>query len=279
LTKAGLAIPLIQDLILHSKALPVVRWLRFATLRRMKPLRNGAPTGTQVVRWYWARFLERHRGDIRGRALEIGTTETLKQFGGSSLERAEALDLDRHSPEVAIVADLSRADHVPGEQYDCFLNQFTMCSIYDVEAAMYHSIRLLKPGGVLLVNFWSVDYYFYRGLDMGTGGVMYMHHWFTPIQVHDLMARAGLGEKDYTLTTYGNLLTRFAFLINMPTEELSRKELEFQDPAHPLLIAVRVVRPEGWSPPRPTYREPSWLPPGPAHRFDGARGHQADHYG
>ena len=58
-----------------------------------------------------------------------------------------------HSPEVTVVADLTQADDDPTDTYDCFVNQFTMHLIYDLESALYHSIRLLKPGGTLLVNF------------------------------------------------------------------------------------------------------------------------------
>jgi SAM-dependent methyltransferase len=258
---------------------PVVRELRFARLRRLRPLRNGGPNGTAVVRYYWARFLEHHAADIRGRALEMGTTSTIRRYGGDRLIEAEALDLAPHSPEVTVVADLSRADHVPGERYDCFVNQFTTAVVYDVEAALYHAIRLLKPGGVLLINFWSVDFYFHRGLDMGTGGCMYMHWWFTPMQVGDLLHRLALSEHDYTLEIYGNLLTRFAFLVNLPAEELTAAELDYADPGQPLLICARIVRPAGWEPARPAYRDPAWRPEGAPARISPTTRHYGDHYG
>jgi len=248
-------------------------------LRRVRPLKNGAYNGTAVARYYWADFLNQHRRDIRGRALEVGETATIREYGGSAVEVAEAIDLTKHSPEVTIAADLSRADHVPSDQFDCFVNQFTTCSLYDIEAGLHHSIRILKPGGVLLINFWCVDYYFFRGIDMGSGGAYYMHHWFTPIGVHDLLHKAGLKEQDYSLQIYGNLLTRFAFIMNMPSEEMTKKELTHQDPAHPLLICARVVKPHGWSAPCPPYRDPSWLPKEPAHVVHPVKGHQGVHYG
>src|SRR6266705_5088814 len=161
-------------------------------------------------------YLEAHKADIRGTALEIGTTETIRQFGRIAVTRAEAIDLSLHSPEVTVVADLSRADNVPSDHYDCFVNQFTMHLIYDAEAALYHSIRILKPGGVLLVNFPCVDYYFPRGLDMHTGAPLFLFWWFTPIQVENLMRRLGLAQDQYELTIYGNLFARVAYQMNMP---------------------------------------------------------------
>ena len=258
---------------------PAIRHLRFAALRRLRPLKNGGPNGTSLSRYYWAQFLEQHRADIRGRALEIGTTATLLQYGGAAVMQPEALDMAAHSPEVKVVADLSRADHVPADTYDCFVNQFTTAVIYDVDAAVYHAIRILKPGGVLLINFWCLDYYLYAGLDMGTGGPMYMHWWHTPIQVNDLLHRLGLTEKDYSLEIYGNLLTRFAFLVNLPADELTPAERDYRDPGQPLLICARIVKPAGWNPPKPEYREPAYAPLTTPHRSSPTTRHYGDHYG
>src|SRR6266508_5677583 len=138
--------------------LPVIRQLRCLQFRRLQPIGNGRQRGTPIVRYYWERYLQEHQADIRGTALEIGTTYTIRKFGGIVVTRAEAIDLSPHSPEITVVADLSRADHVPSDRYDCFVNQFTMHLIYDAQAALYHSIRILKPSGVLLINFSCVDY-------------------------------------------------------------------------------------------------------------------------
>ena len=239
--------------------LPLVRQLRTSQLRRLSPVGKGRQRGTPIVRYYWGRFLERHRADIRGTVLEVGTTATVRQYGGDAVSRADALDLAPHSPEVVVVADLTRADHVPADQYDCFVNQFTMHLIYDVDAALHHSIRMLKPGGVLLVNFPCVDYYFPKGLDMGTGAPVFLHWWFTPIQVENLLRRAGLASDDYSMEISGNLFARVAYQMNLPAEELAREELQHADPGHPLLICVRVVKPPYWAATKPLYRDP-WLP-------------------
>jgi GT2 family glycosyltransferase/SAM-dependent methyltransferase len=237
------------------RRLPLIRQLRCLQLRRLRPLGNGRQHGTPVVRYYWAAFLERHRSDIRGVGLEIGTTSTLRRYGEHALTRADALDLTAHSAEVTAIADLARADVLPADQYDCFINQFTMHLIYDLDAALYHSIRMLKPGGVLLVNFPCLDYYFPRGLDMATGGPMFMYWWFTPVHVENLLRRAGLSSADYTMEIFGNLFARIAYQMNLPAEELARKELEYVDPGHPLLICVRAVKPAAWHAPEPRYRE------------------------
>jgi SAM-dependent methyltransferase len=254
--------------------LPVVRHVRCMQLRRLRPLRDGRQRGIPIVRRYWAEYLERYRDDIHGRCLEIGTTATLRQYGGTSVSAADAIDLAPHSPEVTVIGDLSRADHVPADRYDCFVNQFTMHVIYDVEAALYHSIRILKSGGVLLVNFPCVDYYFPTGLDMNTGGPLFLHHWFTPIQVEDLLHRVGLATCDYDLSIFGNLFARVAYQMNIPATELTQNELMYVDPGHPLLICVRVLKPADWRVARPEYRDP-WRPETVPAEWNPTTGHYA----
>ena len=262
----------------HWRSWPIIRHLRAMQFRRLRPFWNGQSHGTSVIRYYWHQFLEEHRADIRGYGLEIGSTETIKKYGGEALTRADALDLTAHSPEVRVVANLSRADHVPDNTYDCFVNQFTTAVIYDIEAALYHAIRLLKPEGVLLINFWCVDFYFHRGLDMGTGAPLYMHWWFTPIQVENLLRSLALTGADYQLEIYGNLLTRMAFLMNLPAKELTPHELDYKDAGQPLLICARVVKPANWQATKPTYREPSWLPKHNPFQVSPTTGHYGDAY-
>ena len=262
----------------HWHSRPLIRHVRALTMRRLRPYNAGASDQLSVIRYYCADFLEAHRADVCGLGLEIGETNTLRAFGGEGLTEAHALDLAAHSSEVRLVADLSRADHLPGGRYDCFIHQFTTAVIYDLQAALYHAVRLLKPGGVLLINFWCVDFYLHRGLDMGTGAPLYMYHWPTPIGVHNLLHELDLTDADYELAVYGNLLTRMAFLLNMPARELTPTELNHVDPGQPLLICARVVRPADWQAAKPVYREPRWRPPVTPAVLSAATGHYGDEY-
>jgi hypothetical protein len=244
----------------HWHTWPIIRTLRAMQMRRLQPFYQGRSAGLSIIRYYWADFLEQHQRDIRGHGLEIEETVTLRQYSGEMLTQADAIDLSAHSPEVRVMADLSRADAVPGEQYDCFVIPFSTAVIYDIEAALYHAVRILKPGGVLLVNFWCIDYYLHRGLDMGTGGALYMHHWFTPIQVHGLLRGLDLCEQHYQVQVYGNLMARMAFLLNLPARDLTPVERDQVDPGQPLLICARVVKPLDWQGSKPVYRKRQWAP-------------------
>jgi SAM-dependent methyltransferase len=250
---------------------PVLRNVRGQQLRRLAPLRDGAPRGTPVVRYYWRRFLEAHAADVRGRCVEIGSAAAVRSVNRSA--QADVIDLAPRDG-VTIVADISRADHVPPDTYDCAIVPFTMHLIYDVDAALHHLLRILKPGGVLLVNFPCVDFYFADGLDMGTGAPLFVHHWFTPIEVENRMRTAGLAATDFTARVDGNLFARVAYQMNLSTEELSPEERDHVDAGHPLLVCVRAVKPAQWAPPRPAYRD-GWVPPSTPARWSDRDGHYA----
>src|SRR5215813_13657930 len=63
-------------------SLPLVRNLRCLQFRRLQPLGHGRQRGTPIVRYYWDDYVQKHHADIRGTALEIGTTYTIRRFGG-----------------------------------------------------------------------------------------------------------------------------------------------------------------------------------------------------
>ncbi len=229
-------------------ALPVVRHLRCLSLRRGSALYPGREVGTQVVRYYWNQFLAERRSDIRGRALEIGSTSTVRYFGGDKVEVAEAIDIAPLDPSVTIVADLANAAHVPSDQFDCFVNQFTMHIIYDFKAALYHSVRLLKPGGVLLINFPCRSGYPAAGIPIDGARKAHVYWWFTPRLVETVFSELGIVEPHRELKTYGNLFALTAYMAGIPSEEMTVDELDMNDPDIPLLICARVQKPQDWLP-------------------------------
>src|SRR6185503_9917132 len=53
----------------------------------------GFERGTPIDRYYIERFLDRRRGDVRGRVLEIKDDAYTRRYG-SGVERADVLDVD-----------------------------------------------------------------------------------------------------------------------------------------------------------------------------------------
>jgi hypothetical protein len=59
------------------------------------------------------------------------------------------------------------------------------------------------------------------------------------------MTKGSLRDQQSSLIEVrGNVLAATAFLQGLATEELRREELDYNDPGHELLVAVRVSKPE-----------------------------------
>jgi peptidoglycan/xylan/chitin deacetylase (PgdA/CDA1 family)/GT2 family glycosyltransferase len=197
----------------------------------------GLERGLPLDRHYIEAFLRRHAGDVRGRVLEVKDPGYTRLFGGARVTGSEVLDVDRGNRQATIVADLAAADTIPAERFDCFILTQTLHVVYDVRAALAHAVRILKPGGVLLCTLPVASRMSCEGPD----------YWrFTPAAAWRLFAEL-LPPENVQVTAYGNLLASTAFLHGLAADELAAGDLERFDPAFPLLLGVRAVKPEARS--------------------------------
>jgi SAM-dependent methyltransferase len=214
----------------------LLRWLRPAwlgTLRRTRPLSDhwGFDRGTPIDRYYIERFLERHRGDVHGRVLEVKDSGYSRRFG-SGVATYDVLDVDTTNPDATVVADLTAADGIPSDTYDCFILTQVLQFIFDTRAAIAHAHRILTPGGVLLVTVPAVSRNDRHNTD----------YWrFTTHSCRALFATAFAADR-IEVTAHGNVLTAMAFLTGMACEELTHDELAVEDELYPLLITVRAEK-------------------------------------
>lgn len=219
---------------LRVGALPLLR------MSRMPPV-----GGTPIPRFYWNDFLTEHRTVFRGHGLEIDTDSTIRRFGGSALAKVDILNVSP-GPDVTIVADLCNAHNISSDQFDVFINQFTLHLVADVEKALYHSIRILKPGGHLVVNFPCVSGYHSEGLPYSEPRT-YAERWFTPKGVERLLEQF-IPPASYIMQVYGNRQTRASYVLGIGSEALPNILLRKYDPHWPLLIGVVITKPERWQP-------------------------------
>ena len=212
-------------------------------LRRVTPVSSvwGLDRGRPLDRYYIENFLERHRHDIHGSVLEIKDSGYTGMFG-SGVTAPHVLDMDGANPNATIVADLTRADSIETNTFDCFIFTQTLHIIYDVRAALSHASRILKPGGVLLSTVPSVSRINYED-----GGLESGDFWrFTQASVHRLFGEFFPAEA-LDIQGFGNVLTCAAFLYGLSPDELTREELDFIDPWFPLIYCIRAVKPgAGW---------------------------------
>ncbi|MDP2660390.1 MAG: methyltransferase domain-containing protein, partial [Dehalococcoidia bacterium] len=134
---------------------PPVGRMPLGALRRLQPTSRmfGTDRGRCIDRYYIENFLASHAPDIRGLVLEIGDDTYTRRFGGDRVAKSDVLHFQQGNPGATIVADLTCANHIPSESFDCIILTQTLQFIYDVRAALATLSRILKPGGVLLATF------------------------------------------------------------------------------------------------------------------------------
>jgi SAM-dependent methyltransferase len=206
----------------------------FGVLRRVEPLSQwGAERGTPIDRYYIERFLDRHRSDIRGHVLEVRDSRYTTRFG-SGVDGADVLDVDAGNPLATIVADLSSADGLRAETFDCFILTQTLQYIPDLDGALSHARRILKPGGVLLVTVPGIS-----RIDTGHAD---RDLWrFTPRACSVLFESTWPGD-EVAVTADGNVLAAAAFLYGVAAEEVSGTKLAIRDPDYPVVVCIHAVR-------------------------------------
>lgn len=212
--------------------------------RGVAPLDESRTSGVHPVRHYWGVFLKAHAADVHGEVLEIGETAVTRRIGGAAVTRAIALDVVP-GPGIGVVADLQRAWNVPDASFDAFLIPFTMHLLEDDRAALFHAVRIMRPGGTVLVNFPCVSSHPPDGLPYPPGSRSYVQRWYTPAGVCRLLDSLDLG-RDATITTFGNTLGLLAYVHGLSTNVLAARWLNWTDPATPILVCARIVRPAGW---------------------------------
>ncbi len=218
---------------LEQIASPRLHKVDFGALRRLKPISRlyGWERGTPVDRYYIEKFLGGHGAAVSGRVLEISEDTYTKKFGGEGVTSIEVLHYDDPAPPVTIVADLTDAPHIASNSFDCVIITQTLMMIYDYNAAVETIHRILKPGGTVLVTMagltqiadepWRNSWYW--GFTQGSAR-----------RIFNDIFKGGQVE----VRSYGNVLATISFLQGLAAEELTRAELDFEDPDYQMLIGV-----------------------------------------
>lgn len=213
--------------------------VEFGSLRRITPISQsfGLDRGLCIDRYYIEHFLGQYAGDIHGQVLEVGDNLYTVQFGGNRVARSDVLHVMEGNARATIVADLTQADQIPSDVYDCIVLTQTLQFIYDVRKAVQTLYRILKPNGVLLVTLSGINRI--SRYDMDRWG----EYWrFTTLSASRLFEEI-FPPSNVTVQGYGNVLAAVACLHGLAVAELNREELDYCDADYDVLIAVRAVKP------------------------------------
>jgi SAM-dependent methyltransferase len=214
--------------------------------RKAPVSRWGWERGTPVDRYYIERFLEAHRADIHGDALEIYDRAYVDRFG-SGLNSVSVLDINIDNPRATIIADLAAADHIPDCTFDCVVLTQTLQYIYDSSAAIHHVARMLKPGGVLLATVPILS-----RIDNECD------YWrFTQHSCTRLFGDA-FGFHNVSVEVRGNSIAAIAAAAGLAAEEFRSSDLDRVDPGYPILVCIRAQKDESGetAPPDDRGRQP-----------------------
>lgn len=218
---------------------PRVGSVRFGDFYRVTPISPifAIDRGLPVDRYYIARFLDDHRADIRGRCLELGDATYIKEFGDDRVTQIDVLHYVEGNPEATIIADLTCADHIPSDTFDCIIFTQALQMIYDMKAALLHVHRILRPGGVLLLTSHGIS-----KIGRRLGRDAWGEYWRITAQSAERLIGEAFPGGNVGVVTYGNVLTAMCALHGVASEEVRRTELDHHDPDFEVIVAVRAVK-------------------------------------
>lgn len=209
----------------------------WGNLRRLKPVSSvfGYDRGKQsIARYYIDNFIISNSFHIQGTTLEIGdNTYTLRC--GTNIEKSDVLHV-QGSPTATIIADLTSATQIPDNVYDCIIIPQTFQFIYDMKSAIEHCYRILKPGGVLLVTFTGISQI--SRYDMDRWG----DYWRVTSLSAKIMFSDYFQTENIEVRTHGNVLVATGFLQGLTSQELTKKELDYQDPDYEVVITLKAIK-------------------------------------
>jgi len=221
---------------------PPVGWVRWGDLRRLSPISRAWGIdrgGFSMDRGYINVFLTQHAADIRGRVLEFGDDRYTRQFGNGRVTQSDVLSPIPGNPLATIIADVTQADHVAPETFDCILCTEVLTYIYDVRAACAHLHRVLKPGGVLLATFPGITKI--NPVDRALWG----EYWHYTTESAKRLLGEYFPSPNVTVESFGNVVVAIAALQGISWQELREEERNHRDPEFEVLITVRAVKPKG----------------------------------
>jgi glycosyltransferase involved in cell wall biosynthesis len=224
-----------------QNSLPV-GYANFGSLRRLTPISDnfGFDRGLPVDRYYIENFLLRQSQDIQGRVLELLDNTYTLRFGGDRVTKSDVLHspIGEIGPLITIVADLTDAEHIPSDSFDCIILTQTLLFIYDLQAAIKTLYRILKPGGILLVTVPGISQIIREDMEL------WGEYWRFTKQSAQRLFEEAFPSENVEVEANGNVLTATAFLYGLASQELKQSELDYHDPNYEVIITLRAVKPK-----------------------------------
>lgn len=217
---------------------PSVGKVDFGALRRTKPVSGefGADRGIPIDRWYIEAFLWEHKGDIRGQVLEFEDDIYTRHYGGGRVTKSDVMNLDPGAPKATIVGDITKAEFIPSQTYDCVICTQVLFLVYDFRAAVAAMHRILRPGGALLMTVSGL-----AQICPNEGAAWHDLWRFTSLSLRKLLCEFFEDDKVQT-RSYGNVLAATALLHGLCQQDVTPRELDEYDENYQIIVSGRAVK-------------------------------------
>ena len=211
-----------------------IDWGDFKTVT---PFSNnfGFDRSGPVDRYYIENFLEAESSVIKGNVLGIADNAYTTKYGGDKVTKSDVLHLDDGAAGATYVADLSRADHLPSDQFDCIILTQTLQFIYDYTSALKHCYRMLKKDGVLLVTVPGIS-----PIEAGRWRTNWLWS-FNEASMNKLFSE-NFPAKSYSVKAYGNVYAAISFLHGVGITETDQSKLDIRDSSYDVIITTRLKK-------------------------------------
>lgn len=140
-------------------------------------------------------------------------------------------------PETTILADLTCADHVPSDTFDCVIFTQSLQMIYDLKAALWHLHRIIKPGGVLLVTGAGIN-----RIGRRLGPDPWGEYWHFTTQSMENLLQESFPGGEVVVRSYGNVFAALCVLHGISAEEVGPGDLDYHDPDFEVLVTARAMK-------------------------------------
>lgn len=205
----------------------------------IKPISRvfGLDRGLPIDRYYIEKFLFENKQLIKGVTLEIAESTYTKKFGNEKVKKALIFNVKESNIKSDIIGNLATGEGITKNLVDCFIMTQTLPFIYDIHGAVKNAVKILKPGGCLLITVPGITQI--SRYDMSRWG----QYWsFTDQSLRKLFEEV-IPPSSISIKTYGNVKSAAYFLYGFAQHELTRKELEYQDSDYQLIIGAVIKKP------------------------------------
>ena len=226
--------------------MPLIRNMRAFIMRHIRPRQRylssfttrpistkyGFDRGLPVDRFYIEEFLKNNCDRIQGVCLEVVDSSYTVKFGAQRVTKSNVIDIFK-TRRANICGDLRNMRGVVADStYDTIILTQTLNFIDDYDAAIAECVRILKPGGTLLVTLptisptWSPKINLWRFSERSARYIF--EKFFEP--------------KKLNIAALGTKIAAESFWLGMSVQDLTSEELTGNDATYPVIIGIVAIK-------------------------------------